>query len=371
MARKTKKTIIRTPKNVDEKYLGTEPILTGDVERIDIQLAWNWYNYFCDVDKAKKYILDWMKFRKFKKEQIDSVKSVDKNDIYRIGLATGWTARLLTRGSELPEKYVNLVNDRVNELVKKNDKVTISLDSGANTNRVSVQTHMYRQSCYLTSELEDLLYSKDELKPYEHFQSGGYSATVVKKTQDRWQSEYDEVAAAINKTDPQCVEAYAHMTKKELTVHLARLQTILDDIDRFTLNNKKVRKPRKSKPTPATKQVSKLNYQKEDKEFKLVSVDPINVIGAQELWVYNTKYRQLSYYETLGREGLSVKGSTLKGFNTETASTRKLRKPKETLGEILKASKTKAKKVMDSLTTKPTTPTGRINNDTILLKVIK
>lgn len=374
MARK-KKDIIRTPKNMDEKYLGTEPVLTGTIERIDIQLAWNWYNYFCDVDKAKKYILDWMRSMKYKKETIEMVRSADKNSIYSIGLATGWTARLLSRGSTLPEKYETLVKDRVDRLIKENKPETISIQPSANTNRVSVQTYMFRQAHHLIAELEDALevtlVTKGKFEPYVMFQSGGYSSITVNKMGDRWTNELDELRGAYDRSDKQCVEAYSSMDRKELKLRIGLVQTIIDDMERYSMNNKKVRKPRKSKPTPATKQVAKVNYQKEDKELKLVSVDPLHLVGSQQAWLFNTKYRQLVFYEADGPSGLQIKGTTLRGWNTQTAELRKIRKPEETLDSILKASKTKALKVFKELTTRPTMPRGRINSDTIILKVIK
>lgn len=370
-----KKAIIRTPKNVDEKYLGTEPVLTGDVERIDIQLAWNWYNYFCDVDKAKKYILDWMKSMKYKKDKIDSVKSADKNSIYNIGLATGWTARLLSRGSTLPEKYENLVKERVGQLIEKNKTVEISITPAANVHRVSVQTHMFRQACHLIAEMEDAIENavatKEKFDPYTMFQSGGYSAITVNKMGDRWSRELDELRGAYDRSDKQCVEAYSHMDRKELKRRIGLVQTIVEDMERYSLNNKKVRKPRKTKPTPASKQVAKVKYQKEAKDLKLVSVDPLHVVGAQQAWLFNTKYRQLVFYEADGPAGLQIKGTTLKGWNQQTAELRRIRKPEDTLGVILKASKTKALKAFKELTTRPTKPRGRINSDTIILKVIK
>ena len=42
--------------------------------------------------------------------------------------------------------------------------------------------------------------------------------------------------------------------------------------------------------------VAKMQYKKEDTKLELKSIDPAEIIYAEELWVYNTKTRKLGHY---------------------------------------------------------------------------
>jgi hypothetical protein len=72
-----------------------------------------------------------------------------------------------------------------------------------------------------------------------------------------------------------------------------------------------------------------------------------------------------------GPAGLSVKGTTVIGIDSTASMKKTLRKPEASINTMLTSSKIQLKKFMDTLTTKPTEANGRINIDTILLRVIK
>ena len=107
--------------------------------------------------------------------------------------------------------------------------------------------------------------------------------------------------------------------------------------------------------------------------YKLVSIDPQNIIGAQELWVFNVKTRKIGKY--IATNGFSVgqlgiKGTTITGFDDVKSIQKTLRKPEESLKEFASAGKVVLRKFLDNLTTTGIKLNGRINNDVILLKVI-
>jgi hypothetical protein len=76
-------------------------------------------------------------------------------------------------------------------------------------------------------------------------------------------------------------------------------------------------------------------------------------------------------YNAVGNSGLSVRGTTLTGFDAETSITKKLRKPESVIKPLLEGGKIYLRKVMDNITTTEQKATGRINTDTILLRVVK
>jgi hypothetical protein len=131
------------------------------------------------------------------------------------------------------------------------------------------------------------------------------------------------------------------------------------------------RKPRKRKQKSPDQLVSKMKYLDKFEELKLESIQPKDIIGSLQLWVYNTKTRKLGCYVADDAGGLSVKGSSLLNFTESKSVNKKLRKPEATLPEILKGGKVYLRNALDNIKAVATPLTGRINSDTILLRIVK
>ena len=72
----------------------------------------------------------------------------------------------------------------------------------------------------------------------------------------------------------------------------------------------------------------------------------------------------------LDAKGFEITGSTIKNYDTKLSKITKLRKPEEILPLILNKTEKQILKVWKGLTTKIYEPTGRINKDCILMRVI-
>jgi len=207
---------------------------------------------------------------------------------------------------------------------------------------------------------EDILADYDEL---ERMPTAGQLGKMDEHEADMWQ---------------QLKEGYSHLKKadiKKLRTAIEELRAALDFIiDKAKAN----RKPRKAKPRSADKVVAKLKFCKADPKYNLASVNPVEVVGASELWVFNIKTRKLGKYIAakidptgMGREGsgLSVKGTTIIGFDEEQSVQKTLRKPDDQLKEFKGAGKVALRKFLDEINTTDTKLNGRCNLDTVLLKV--
>ena len=207
---------------------------------------------------------------------------------------------------------------------------------------------------------EDVLSDYDEL---ERMPTAGQLKKMDEYEQDQW---------------AQLKEGYAHIKKTDIKKLRTAIEELLSALDFIIDQAKATRKPRKAKPKSADKLVEKLKYLKTDTKYKLTSVIPADIVGANELWVFNVKTRKLGKYvaanidpKGMKREGsgLSVKGTTIIGFD-ETASIQKtLRKPEEQLKEFKAAGKVALRKFLDNINTTDTKLNGRCNPDTVLLKV--
>jgi hypothetical protein len=143
------------------------------------------------------------------------------------------------------------------------------------------------------------------------------------------------------------------------------LEEIVSDCQQQVQTAKANRAPRKRKAVSPTKVVAKMKFMKEFAELSLKSCKPEDILTSTELWVYNTKYRKVIVYKSDGGT-LSVKGTTILGFDVKESKSMTLRKPEEFF-KGLSMGKRALNGAFKKLTTKPTTPNGRINEECILL----
>jgi hypothetical protein len=79
----------------------------------------------------------------------------------------------------------------------------------------------------------------------------------------------------------------------------------------------------------------------------------------------------LAAYRTESATGLQVKGTTLQNYDPDMCEQKALRKPEEVLKKVLAAGKVQLRRILPELTTKETPVNGRINEECIILRVIK
>ena len=99
----------------------------------------------------------------------------------------------------------------------------------------------------------------------------------------------------------------------------------------------------------------------------MVSINPEKIIGATELWVFNTRYNRLGVYRAVNSvRGFSVKGCTIQHYDENESVQKTARKPQEAVSVLNKRS---LKTMLKNMKTKEQLLTGRINAQTILLGV--
>jgi hypothetical protein len=191
-------------------------------------------------------------------------------------------------------------------------------------------------------------------------------ARVIKTLYSR---TYDELVEAANTKDEQLKEGYAHLSKANLKKITLFYSEILAACDMLAQEAKVNKKPRAKKPTDKAKVVAKMKYLKQDEKIKLVSINPQDIIGVKELWIYNVKSRKLGKYVAAEFNDLGVKGTTVIGFDPIKSVQKTLRKPEEQLKEFKAAGKVQLRKFLDDIKAVDIKLNGRINEDTVLLKV--
>ena len=372
----------RKPKAVrgkfaDEKYLGSEPDLRGDVTNAQIVQAYNWYNYFYDSDQAKAWVLDYLKeFHKSEKELIKNVNRINSNLCRTIG----WNCRILLLGGELSEELVQRNLAKIRKLAAASNGSAEAEEEGGTQKEevkqvISIQERVTNRANDLIADLEVQLdnYYRDgsTFKPSDWLSQQDVKPAIAQRIADYYKPLYSEVYDALNGKDTQLKEGYSRWTKPKLKAYVEFIKSIISAAETRATIAKATRKPRKKKEKSPVKLVSKLKYKEKDETYNVVSVDPKQIIGANQLWVFNTKYRTMAVYNAMGPAGLNVKGSTVIGFDEKTSIVKKLRKPTEQVNKLLEGGKVVLRKFMDEIKCKPKEANGRINNETILLRIIK
>lgn len=177
-----------------------------------------------------------------------------------------------------------------------------------------------------------------------------------------------ELEEAIAGEDKQLVEGYSNFKKTKLKKLLKLYQSVSEAAQQQVVTAKVQRKPTVRKEKPASVIASKVLFLKESKELGLKSVQPVSLVQASEAWIYNTKYKRLQVYRAMADSKLTVKGTTIMGYDVSESGQKTVRKP-ELLKDYASLSKRPLAQAYAGLSTKPAGVNGRINGDCIILKV--
>jgi len=357
-----------------------EPIWEKSAEpcsQFDLVRVFQWYNMHKDSKDARKYLIEYLE--KNQKITLTQKKAAEYlNNSWNI--VDGWLARCLSRGAWVPDNTFENFNRRIEEFKERLNKIILEKDLLApvkdDSNVVSIQERVQQKVDYYIMELEstfDAFYHlgslgswtaydwmiKNEVKPMHANKIAEYfrdrTAAWVKIIEDRRRDDYLK-------------ESYPR-SDKDMIAAAKFLSGIFTDAERLANNKNAARKSRKKKPVSMEKKVKNLKFKKDDTENKLVSIDPVKIMGAEKLWVYNVKTRKLGVYVASDQAGLGVKGSAIENYKYSESICKTLRKPKDVLSRVLEGGKIVLRKVMGDINSKPSELNGRINKDTILLRV--
>ena len=170
-----------------------------------------------------------------------------------------------------------------------------------------------------------------------------------------------EIESVINKTDDDLVEGWSYLNITKLKRLQNYLQAIVEEFkDRGTI------KRRKRKIVPE-KMVKNVKYMSSHKELG-DSVEPHLIIGSRAVLLYNIKQKKISYYSSDG--GLSIQGTTLKNF--DKAIVKKCgRKNNKWIKDLTICAINRMINELNNLKATQQESTGRINKDTLILRIIK
>ena len=345
-----------------------------------------WYRLESSNKELKPKVIDWMGRIGCTKEDISAFKKTKDN---RCGTTMGAIAACLIKGMPAIREDFNDGKDssawlrtEISRVISegKDDKddseEVVAVKKDVYT--PSIQERVRDASMLMTEEIETAIeafqtdpeaFDPKAFKVLNVLKAKQAKAAHTRIIKSFYEGNLQELIEVANTKDEQLKEGYSHLTKAHLKKITAFYQEVVSACDMLGQEAKVNRKPRAKKPTDKSKIVGKLKYMKTNEPLKLVSVNPEDIIGAQELWIYNSKTRKLGRYVAEEFKELGVKGTTITGFSESKSIQKTIRKPEEKLKEFKAAGKVALRKFLDDINATDARMNGRLNEETVLLKV--
>lgn len=347
--------------------------------------AMQYYRMESSGKELKGKVIDWMGKNGYDKKTIAAFKKTKDN---RCGMTVGSIAACLLKGMQSTRLDFNQGRDTATWLGSEIAKViaegkddiddSAQVEVKSNGPVITIQERVRDAAMTMTEEIEDA-YQNFQVDP-ENFDPKAFKmlnllkgkgakaahARIIRDFYARDLAELNELATG---GDEQLKEGYKHRTRKQIKNFIAFLQEIESACNMLMQEAKVNKKPRKTKAVSKDKLVAKLKFKKTDEPLKLVSVNPADIIGSQELWIFNSKTRKLGKYVAEEFKELGVKGTTITGFSEMKSVQKTLRKPAEQLAAFKSAGKVALRKFLEDINAVDTKMNGRLNEETILLKV--
>ena len=422
--KKPRASVYRTPKSKlqEPKWEGWEDWSGEEFHRASSSAS-SWYYEHYKISELQEHIWPWMLANGYDKQDVRKAKAGS----VCLSAVVGYNCRQLTLGkpdynpkedeywdslpgttgkmkptSEFLHKHIKkAIEDGAGKVLEAEKKKKEEERQLAIKKQPSIQDRLHHASLEMTLPIEEFLdswfkdgYSEKKLKEFEPAKI--FRRLNVKQAHSRIIRNYyspglqemedlnsppskaqlDKMSEKERDLIEQLQEGYDHLDNKQKKSALLCFRKIVDACDILEAEGKANRKTRKVKLKSPEDIVKKLKFKQSDTDFGLASVEPSSIPYTRILVVFNTKNRKLGVYYAKNVDplnakrpgtGLSVKGTTIIGYDETKSIQMTLRKPSEFLPEVKKATRHKFEKQFETLKTTQTKLNGRINNETILL----
>lgn len=352
--------------------ISKEPKVDASSENYTSQLAhaFSFYNMNGDKKEARTYMRVYLKSLDKSGSMVRLFDNIPDSSFIS---TYGWLARILNNGFRLRKDHEDNFKVYLDTLFSttyaKKPVVEIEIP------KPSIQDYMREKSKEYIGDLEGILdeviKTGSDFNLYNDLRLKQIPKPYCVDIQSWIEKKIAEYVSVYNSTESEIKEGYSNIGKRKLMALVKVLQQFEEDIQKYADFKKANRKLRVRKAKPPSQQVSKLKYKKEDIEARVTSISPTEIVGASQVWIYNSKYKKLAVYRTDSSQGIQVKGSSLQNYDPELCEQKTVRRPEAFLPTVLTATKIKLRKIMSELTTKGSDANGRINEDCIILRAIK
>lgn len=346
----------------------TEPTINPLSYTIDLMHALNYYNAAYDSKDKRKWTMAYV--GKAGANDFDSLSDYHFSSV-------GTIIRMKMRNVHLEEKELNFIDTKLaelRELSAAGGLATSSLKGGPKVKVdkpvVTIQDRVAEAASTHIGEINGLIdefvMNGTEVDVGSYLKANNVSPQVSKLIPGAFDKFILELTKYLEGDDKQLIEGYGFLGKTKAKKLLKSLEAINVACQQQAVTAKAVRKPRARKEKPASVLAAKVKFMKEFAELKLKSEQPVKIVGASEVWIYNTKYKKLQVYRSTG--ALSIKGTTILNYDVATSGAKTMRKPELVTGFVGMTKRTLGTE-FKNMKTKESAVNGRINEECIILKV--
>lgn len=341
---------------LERDTIGEEPTFTDGGSYSEILRAYNWYAYFYTVAEAREFVVEYMIQENFSGEDIRDFKKI-KDD--KIGLTLCSSCRMTMNGANLDYNIPT--------------QIKYLLHTFRNTKEeTNVVRWPFNKLITAIEGTLDIFY----LSGYK----GKFDTSINDFIKNASQGEikeaityYQPLLNELKSNDAYTKEAYDHLPREQKNNYVRFMESIISALQVGKVSTKRTvtRKPRKKKEKSAEQVSRKVKYQVSDKDLNVVSLSPDKIVGATQIWLYNTKTRKLAKYIASANKTLSIKGTTLLNFDEKASVQKTIRKPKDIVPSVMTEAKVPLNKAFDKIKARAQAVNGRINGFTLILRTIK
>ena len=312
----------------DAKYTGTEPTwddvssLTDKevTDRLSKGLAF--YGYYCSKKDLLPDLVNYMTNEGYGKEEIKLIKK-HFNSISL--LTTMKIVRMFNRGcpKNVDEGTSNsFVIQSIDSAISKAreldllKKVDVEKDDKPKVPQISPMQRLINKCnleviVHCETEIDSIIQG-EEYVPINMTKLLGESEMSAKGCELILQCLHKETIdfeMVQSGKDEQLTEAYNFVGKRQMSKVIKSIRDWICDVEKYRQSIKKT-KVRVKKTRPAGVQVQNLKYDKDNS-----NISPVKIPGSIDTIIFNSKTRKLQVYKAVGRQGLSVKGTSIKDFD--------------------------------------------------------
>jgi len=330
-------------------------------------LAFNWYYNMTDEKLRKSFFVDYAE--KFFPNNVDNVRNISP-DLFTCGEyhTYGVLARMIMRGWPIDQTK----KEHLSSLIKTYNKNSAKI--------IEPQVEKKKDRDPVISKCINLV--NEQLDDFgfvarKKFPEPSMADTVLKvgatngqrtKVHEHFGNTILEIKQVITGDDELLKEAYSGVSKGTLQKVYNWFTAMPSE---GLVVTQKTRKTRKKKVKSAAQILKLFICQKSDSELNVQSVDPETILGAQQLWVFNTKTRKLGVYYAANEKGLGVSRKSIDNYDEKTSFCKKIRKPKEIIPGVITAGKVALRHAMDEIRATKSPMKSRICETVLLLRTVK
>lgn len=267
----------------------------------------------------------------------------------------------------LHQKYFDNIEREILSEKKKKEVIT---EKTPTIKKKSIQDNIAIKTSNIMSEIDfiidEFIIGKKQFPPIATmYKNLGITAPMQSIFKNTYQNFINELTSA----EPELIEAYDFLTKKQKK----QLLTFLNEMIDYFKQVKVIRAPRKKKPVMPAKLVKNIKLAPEGKwhGFKFKNkVSPTEIINSEIVVFWVEKTRKLIVMQALPDSRLTVSGSTIKNVDLENSYSITLRHPEDVLSDNLYKMKKRALNNLTSEMRRIPITSSRVNNNMFLINVI-